>query len=75
MLAFPFSLSLSLTMTEKRCSAIINETIASLETTSDQHSKDLQEIHKITHIHASILDEMSKQLATILQKLNSAEED
>lgn len=75
MLAFPFSLSLSLTMTEKRSSAIINETIASLETTSDQHSKDLQEIHKITHIHASILDEMSKQLATILQKLNSAEED
>ena len=62
-------------MTETRSSAIINETIASPKTTLDQHGKDLQEIHKITHIHTSILDKMSQQLATILQKLNSTEED
>ena len=62
-------------MTKTRSSAIINGTIASLKTTSDQHSKDPQEIHKITRIHTSILDEMSQQLATILQKLNSIEED
>ena len=49
------------------------ETIASLKFTTDHHNKDIQEIHKITNIHTCTLNEMSQQLATILQKLNAAE--
>lgn len=59
--------------TETRPSAIVNDAIASLKSTSDQHTKDLQEIHKITSVHTRTLNEMSQQLVTILQKLNAAE--
>ena len=63
----------SSTMAETRSTAILNETIASLKSTTDCHNKDIQEIHKITNIHTRTLNEMSQQLATILQKLNAAE--
>ena len=61
------------TMAETRATAILNETIATLEFTTDHHNKDIQEIHKITSIHTRTLNEMSQQLATILQKLNAPE--
>jgi len=60
-------------MIETRATTILNETIASLKFTTDHHTKDLQEIHKITSIHTHTLNEMSQQLATILQKLNGIE--
>ena len=60
----------SSTMTETRSTTILNETIVSLKSTTDHHNKDIQEIYKITNIHTHILNEMSQQLATILQKLN-----
>ena len=63
----------SSTMTETRSITILNETIASLKSTTDHHNKDIQEIYKITNIHTHILNEMSQQLATILQKLNASE--
>ena len=63
----------SSTMAETRSTAILNETLASLKSTTDHHNKDIQEIHKITNIHTRTLNEMSQQLATILQKLNAAE--
>ena len=63
----------SSTMAETRATAILNETIASLKSTTDHHNKDIQEIHKITSIHSRTLNEMSQQLATILQKLNASE--
>ena len=47
--------------------------IASLKSTIDHHTKDLQEIHKFTSIYTRTLNEMSQQLGTILQKLNIAE--
>ena len=63
----------SSTMAETQATAILNETIASLKSTTDHHNKDIQEIHKITSIHTHTLNEMSQQLATILQKLNASE--
>ena len=63
----------SSTMVETRSTAILNETIASLKSTTDHHNKDIQEIHKITSIHTRTLNEMSQKLATILQKLNASE--
>ena len=61
----------SSTMTETRSTTILNETIASLKSTTDHHN--IQEIYKITNIHTHILNEMSQQLATILQKLNAVD--
>ena len=60
-------------MAETRATAILNETIASLKSTTDHHNKDIQEIHKITSIYTRTLNEMSQQSATILQKLNASE--
>ena len=57
-------------MAETRATAILNETIATLKSTTDHHNKDIQEI---TSIHTRTLNEMSQQLATILQKLNAPE--
>ena len=62
-------------MAETRATAILNETIATLKSTTDHHNKDIQEIHKITSIHTRTLNEMSQQLATILQKLNAPESE
>ena len=53
-------------MAETRATAILNETIATLKSTTDHHNKDIQEIHKIPSIHTRTLNEMSQQLATIL---------
>ena len=58
---------------EARSHAILNESIASLRTTSDHQAKDIEEIHKITNIHTRVLDEMNQQLNEILQKMNSLE--
>ena len=58
--------NVSSTMAETRATAILNETIATLKSTTDHHNKDIQEIHKITSIHTRTLNEMSQQLATIL---------
>ena len=58
-------------MVDTRSTAIINETLTSLKSTTDHHNKDIQEIHKITSIHTRTLNEMSQQLATILQRLNA----
>ena len=58
-------------MAETRATTILNETIATLKSTTDHHNKDIQEIHKITSIHTRTLNKMSQQLATILQKLNA----
>ena len=66
-------MNMSSTMAETRATAILNETIATLKSTTDHHNKDIQEIHKITSIHTRTLNEMSQQLATILQKLNAPE--
>ena len=63
----------SSTITETRSTTILNETIASLKSTTDHHNKDIQEIHKITNIHTYTLNEMSQQLASILQKLNATD--
>ena len=62
----------SSTMVETRSTTILNETIASLKSTTDHHNKDIQEIHTITSIHTRTLNEMIQQLATILQKLNAS---
>ena len=53
-------------MTETRSTIILNETIASLKSTTDHHIKDIQEILKFTSIRTRTLNEMSQQLATIL---------
>ena len=63
----------SSTMTKTHSTTILNETIASLKSTTDHHNKDIQEIHKITNIHTRTLSEISQQLTTILQKLNAAD--
>ena len=49
--------------------AVTNEVIASLQGTSDHHSKDIQEIQKIQEIHAKTMNEMNQHLLAILQKL------
>ena len=53
-------------MTKTWASAILNDTIASLKSTTDHYTKDLQEIQKFTSIHTNTLNEMRQQLATIL---------
>lgn len=53
--------------------AMTNEAIASLRTTLDHHSKDIQEIQKIQGIHTRTLNEMNQNITAILQKLNSKE--
>ena len=63
----------SSTMTKTCSTTILNETIASLKSTTDHHNKDIQEIHKITNIHTRTLNEMSQQLTTILQKLSAVD--
>nr|XP_023907237.1 uncharacterized protein LOC112018933 [Quercus suber] len=60
-------------MAKTRSTAILNETLASLKAITDHHNKEIQEIHTITSIHTRTLNEMSQQLATILQKLNAVE--
>ena len=60
-------------MAETRSQAVLNESIASLCKASDHHAKDIEEIHKITHIHTRTLNKMNQQLNAILQKLNSLE--
>ena len=60
-------------MAETRSQAVLNESIVSLCKASDHHAKDIEEIHKITHIHTRTLNEMNQQLNAILQKLNSLE--
>ena len=49
------------TMTKTHSTTILNETIASLKSSTDHHNKDIQEIHKITNIHTRTLSEMSQQ--------------
>ena len=60
-------------MTETRATVVntMNEAIASLQTTSDHHNKDIQEIQKIQSIHTRTLNEMNQNINVILQKLNS----
>ena len=60
-------------MTETRATVVntMNEAIASLQTTSDHHKKDIQEIQKIQSIHTRTLNEMNQNINVILQKLNS----
>ena len=58
-------------MAETRSSAATNEAITSLRSTTDHHTKELQEMRTIQEIHTRTLNEMSQQLTTISQKLSS----
>ena len=69
-----FNLAIS-TMTETRSTAAMNEAIASLRTTSDHHTKEIQEIHQTLNVHTCNLNEMNQQLALVLQKLSSNEDN
>ena len=63
-------------MAETRLTAAMaatNEAIASLQATSDHHSKNIQEIQKIQEIHTKTMNEMNQHLIAILQKLGSDE--
>ena len=51
--------------------AATNEAIASLQATSDHHSKNIQEIQKIQEIHTKTMNKMNQHLIVILQKLGS----
>ena len=62
------------TMSETQSTAMTNEAIASLQATSDLHSKDIQDIQKIQEIHTRTLNKMEQHLTTILQKLSSDDE-
>ena len=55
-------------MVETRASATTNEAIASLRSTTDHHTKELQEMRTIQEIHTRTLNEMSQQLTTILDR-------
>ena len=61
-------------MSETQSTAMTNEAIASLQATSDLHSKDIQDIQKIQEIHTRTLNKMEQHLTTILQKLSSDDE-
>ena len=61
-------------MAESLASATTNEAIASLRSTTDHHTKELQEVRTIQEIHTRTLNEMSQQLTTILQKLSSSDQ-
>ena len=47
-------------MTETRATAATNEAIASLRTTTDHHTKELQEMQTVQEIHTRTLNEMSQ---------------
>ena len=57
-------------MTETCATAATNEAIASLRTTTDHHTKELQEMQTVQEIHTRTLNEMSQQLNAVLQKLS-----
>ena len=61
-------------MVETHASAATNEAIASLQNTTNHHTKELQEMRTIQEIHTRTLNEMSQQLTTILQKLSSLDQ-
>ena len=67
------TLSLS-SMTETCAIAATNEAIASLRTTTDHHTKELQEMQTVQEIHTRTLNEMSQQLNMVLQKLSSLDQ-
>ena len=58
-------------MIETRATAVTNEAIASLRTTTDHHTKEFQEMRTIQEIHTRTLNEMSQQLNMVLKKLSS----
>ena len=62
-------------MTETHSTATMNEAIASLRTTLDHHTKDIQEIYQTRNVHTHTLGEMNQQLALVLQKLSSNEDN
>ena len=62
-------------MTETWSTSLLNESIATLQTTSNHHSKDIEEIHQVIHVHTRTLNEMNQQLIAILQKFSITEED
>ena len=62
-------------MTETHSTATMNEAIASLRTTLDHHTKDIQEIYQTRNVHTRTLGEMNQQLALVLQKLSSNEDN
>ena len=61
-------------MAETPASATTNEAITSLRSTTDHHTKELQEMRTIQEIDTHTLNEMSQQLTTILQKLSSLDQ-
>ena len=58
-------------MTETLATAMTNEAIASLRTTTDHHTKEFQEMRIVQEIHTRTLNDMSQQLNMVLQKLSS----
>ena len=54
------------TMIETRSTAAMNEVVASLRTTLDHHTKDIQEIHQTLNVHTRTLNEMNQQLGLVL---------
>ena len=61
-------------MAETHAFAVTNEAITSLRSTSNHHTKELQEMRTIQEIHTRTLNEMSQQLTSILQKLSSLDQ-
>ena len=61
-------------MAETCASVATNEAIASLQNTTDHHTKELQDMRTIQEIHTRTLNEISQQLTTILQKLSSLDQ-
>ena len=61
-------------MAETHASVVTNEAIASLQSMSDHHTKELQEMRIVQEIHTRTLNEMSQQLTSILQKLSSSDQ-
>ena len=60
-------------MAETRSSTIATqEAIAGLRTTSDHHGKEIQEMRTIQEIHTRAMNEMTQQLAILVQWRNDS---
>lgn len=61
-------------MAETCATAATNEALASLRSASDHNAKDIHKILTVQEIHTCILNEMTQQLVSLLQRLGASDQ-
>ena len=62
-------------MAETRSTIVATqEALASLQTASDHHGKEIQEMRTIQEVHTCTMNEMNQQLAILVQRRNGSDQ-